>query len=449
MKRLLILVAVVAFTVPLGRVALAADAVDVASQVEFRGYYLDDGVPADVNDMERLMVDLPDTPAFYFVALADDPIEGADIFARDVLDRLPGGTVAVVSPHDLAAVSSDYSDEELNGALDESIKLFDTSYPDGFRAFANALSAMPTSTTAVPAAGTSSGTSSGGGSGILVPLLFIGGFVLLVVFLVRRGKRSDEKVQEKRLAEARKEIRTQLDAIANRILELNDQIRLADNDEATAHFRDASATFDAAQDEFEKATTLVALETLSDRLDHARWQLEAADAITEHREVPPEPKDRPASCFFDPTHRGGTEEATITTPAGSKTVSVCHDCAEKLRRGEKPVPRDIIVGGKRVPAPMAPRSHGGGGFDWMNVFEVVVAGMAAKAQYRNRAPRRSLGSMGGSRRTTPRRSSTRRTTPIPGPSSRTRSTGRSRSTGHTTRSGSSPKIKGRARRRRR
>jgi hypothetical protein len=38
---------------------------------------------------------------------------------------------------------------------------------------------------------------------------------------------------------------------------------------------------------------------------------------------------------------------------------VCAACAEKLRRGEQPRPRDIQVGGQRVPAPQAPTEVGG------------------------------------------------------------------------------------------
>ncbi len=385
MKRLLVwIVAVLILLAPTA--ATAADTADLADQAGFRHYAVEEGAPVDTNAMERLIGDLPASPVLYFIALADDPSDGADIVARDILNALPGGTLVVVAPSDLGAVSTEFSDATLNEALDASIDLFDTSYVDGFRAFAEELvtATVVVTTTAAPE------SSGGGGTGILIPVVLIGGVVLLVLVLTRRGRKSDEKIQHRRLTEARAEIKTQLDTVANRILELSDQVSVADDDEATGHYRSATATFDEVQGAFEKAQTLADLEQLSDRLDTARWELEAADAITEGRPVPPEPEDHPAACFFDPNHRGGIEEASITTPAGSKTVSVCHDCAERLRRGEQPKPRDIIVNGRRVPAPMAPRSHGGGGFDWMNVFQMVVAGMGTAAQYRNRSPRRRM-----------------------------------------------------------
>ncbi len=183
--------------------------------------------------------------------------------------------------------------------------------------------------------------------------------------------------------------------IANEILDLADKVTLSEQDQAEEYFRTASATFQTAQEQLDQATTLAELERLSDQLDTTRWQLEAAEAVVEGRPVPPEPDDRPNSCFFDPTHRAGVEEAKIETAAGTKTVSVCPECAGKLRRGEQPKPRDILVGGRRVPAPMAPRSHGGGGFDWMGAVAVILSGMAQGSSYDfGRRPRRSSG-LGG------------------------------------------------------
>jgi hypothetical protein len=62
-------------------------------------------------------------------------------------------------------------------------------------------------------------------------------------------------------------------------------------------------------------------------------------------------------------------------------VQVCAADAEKLRRGEQPNPRMIEVGGRQVPAPSAPRSYGGGGFSWLDVFAVIVGGMGQARSY--------------------------------------------------------------------
>ena len=71
----------------------------------------------------------------------------------------------------------------------------------------------------------------------------------------------------------------------------------------------------------------------------------------------------------------------MRTAAGAKTVRVCAADAAKLRRGEQPQPRMIEVEGRQVPAPSAPRSYGGGGFSWLEVFAVIVGGMGSARSY--------------------------------------------------------------------
>jgi hypothetical protein len=93
--------------------------------------------------------------------------------------------------------------------------------------------------------------------------------------------------------------------------------------------------------------------------------------VHEGRALPP-PPDSEQACFFDPTHGAGTDHATIETSAGRREVRVCSYCATKLRSGQTPQPRMIEVGGRRVPAAKAPRSHGGGGYDDLGDFSVVL-----------------------------------------------------------------------------
>jgi len=381
--------------------AFAADPVDVADQVDPRGYYIEPGAEVDFDVMEDLVARLTNQATrFYFVALADDPVQGTDEFAEEVLARLdPGATVVVISPGEIGARSDDFSDAELNGAADEAVNDADGSLEGDFEVFAESLVGEQagttgtttdlTATTISSAAGESSG---GGGVGVFIFLAIVVGVIALVFFVNRRSAKRNELSATRRLEEAKQEIKEQLDVIANEILDLADKVTLSERDEAEEYFRTASATYQQAQDQIDKATTLPELERLSDQLDTARWQLEAAEAVVEGRPIPPEPEDRPNACFFDPTHRAGVEEARIETAAGAKMVSVCRECAEKLRRGEQPKLRDIMVGGRRVPAPMAPRSYGGGGFDWMGVVAVILSGLAQGSSYDfGRRPRRSSG----------------------------------------------------------
>ncbi len=399
--------------------AFAADPEDVADQVDPRGYYIE-GAAVDFEVMEDLVSRVTNSETrFYFVALAADPIEGTDEFAEEVLARLdPGATVIVISPGEIGARSDDFSSAELDRAADAAVGDADRSIEADFRVFAESLVAVSAGTTVTSGLTTTTvgsaagGSSGGGGSGALIFLAIVIGVIALVVVATRRSAKQTKQAADRRLEEAKAEIRGQLDVIANEILDLADQVTLSERDQAEEYFRIASATYQQALDRLEGATNLAELERLSDQLDTTRWQLEAAEAVVEGRPIPPEPEDRPNSCFFDPTHRAGVEEAKIDTTAGSKVVSVCRECAAKLRRGEQPKPRDIMVGGRAVPAPMAPRSHGGGGFDWMGAVAIILSGLAQGASYDfGRRPRRPSGLGGlifpssGGLRSTSRRSS--------------------------------------------
>lgn len=424
----------VAFAAP----ALAEVEVDaVAAEVSLDGLYVEPGLDANTSSLNTSIIRAGNNGVRLMVVLLDaDPSGGAVTFADAVLDRVPDGTVLVLSAGGEGMASTEFDQATLDAALDRGF-LAASQAPSGSgdEAFVSAVVDSLTGTTAgaggteVPAA-----TSSGGGSsGFIIMLVIVGGMVLLVWFAVRKGKKSAVQGREKLIAEAKTEIRAQLDAMANTILEITDLVNASSDTQDDTYLREASATFTTADDSFAAANDLNALEALSDRLDGARWQLDAADAIVHGRPVPPRPpKEQRYVCFFDPTHPNATETAQITTPAGTQTVRVCALDAEKLRRGTQPQPRMMDVGGRRVPAPMAPRSYGGGGFDWLDVFTVLAGGMGQGQSYDwggSRPSTRSRSTWSVGRSSSSRRSTTRSS----GSSSRS-SSGGSRSRSGNTRS---------------
>ncbi len=232
----------------------------------------------------------------------------------------------------------------------------------------------------------------------------ISGWVLLVGFVVvvggialvnvRNDRRNDELVAT-RVQSAREEINGQMAVIANEILEFSDRIGVEAHPDAVEHFRSASETYDRADELLAAAATRDDLEDLSDELDIARWELSAAEAIVEGGTVPPRPsEDVPQACFFDPRHGAGVQQAELKTPAGTGSVWVCRSDYEKLARGETPTAREIEVDGSMVPAPQAPRDHGGGGFDWLDAFSIIVGGMGNNYRWR-RPPGRTRAPAGG------------------------------------------------------
>ncbi|MCP5114345.1 MAG: hypothetical protein GY953_26240, partial [bacterium] len=80
-------------------------------------------------------------------------------------------------------------------------------------------------------------------------------------------------------------------------------------------------------------------------------------------------------------HPPATETAVLRTTPADRQVKVCPPDAERLRRGQQPQPPPPNVGGRPIPAPMAPKSYGGGGFGMMDIFEVILGGMAASGGF--------------------------------------------------------------------
>ena len=350
------------------------DVSSILDSLELRGYYLDSGVEVSVDEIE-VLVDRFE--GVYFVGLESEA--DADAVADTLLDGVGSGTIVVLTPSEIGAVSTQYDDEEIDSALDDTVATGGSSYGEDFTEFAASL------TGAEP-------VSEGGGFN-LVPVLIGIGAVGLVGFFIWRGNAERDQAKEKLFGEARAEIRQQMDVIATAIVELADDPRVAGNDTATSHYREASETFRQAESRLTAASSLDQLEDLSDDLDRARWQLDAAQALVEGRPLPPEPsEDAPPPCFFDPTHGTGRVEAEIQTPAGARKVMVCEADAEKLRRGESPDPRQIPYDSQPVPAPRAPRTHGGLGMDWLDVFSILVGGMGRGLPYDwSGGPRRTSG----------------------------------------------------------
>ena len=399
MKRLAILLGTLAL-LSLPFTAGAQTVTDVVSDLD-DGVYVADGLSVDEGSIHDAVNRARNAGFGLSVVLLDeDPSSGATAFADSVLNQLGTGTVLVLSASSEGMVSSEIDQSAIEAALDS-----------GFAAGGGDVGYVDAVVESITGTSTSSSGSSGGGSGFIVLLVIVGGLVLLVWWAIRRSNKASEERRGDLIGEARSEIKDQLDAMANTILEISDLVSASSSTVDNQYLEKAGATYSTSLESYEDANDLRALEDLSDRLDEARWQLDAAAAISEDRPVPdkPEKKERPV-CFFDPTHRDATEMADIQTSSGKRSVRVCRADAERLRSGSQPEPRMINVGGHRMPAPMAPRSHGGGGMDWLETFSMMAGGAGQAASYDwggSRAGRGNRRSSGRARPPSPEKSRAR------------------------------------------
>lgn len=354
---------------------VAAGSVPAAAQsqaeIDLRdqGYYIEPGITPDAASIGRTVKAMRDAGyQFYAISIASETQDTQRV-TDEVVSFFGGGTAIAMGPDSIGATSTEFSPDELDTALDVvPPEATDAEVVESFARFLapEVFEALPTP---------DPGVSSNGG----IPWGFLGVIALGVggtYLLIRSSSKREERSRRQDLDEAREEIQAQLDAIANEILEDNEAVSLSDNEEAKDYFEQASKTYAEATDELEKAGSLDELENITDRLDEARWQLAACQALRDGEPVPPKPQRERATCFFDPTHPPATQKATLRTKAGDREVMVCDEDAERLRKGEEPRPRMINVGGRPTPAPMAPRSYGGGGFGGLDVFTILVGGLA-------------------------------------------------------------------------
>jgi hypothetical protein len=387
--------------------AVAVEGGEVAAVLREQGFYVEPGSEDVDRDALRAQF-APGTTDVRPVILAGTPSGGVLTFAEDVITRLgQDATVLVISPDQIRVVSTAATDDEVNGALDTAKGALDFETADAGEIALAFARAYPASA----GAPTRTRPQDGGGGGVPIGVLLAGGALAVtgvVALGAQRWRRGRYRRSRRVMAEARAEVREQIDVLTGRIERLSGDVELA-GPEASALFNEAAAAYDKAQEDVERTAAPQELERVSDELDHARWQLEAVEALLEGRDTPSRPEREPA-CFFDPTHGAGVVQATIDAPPAEREAPVCASCAGELQAGRAPQPRMIVVGGRQVPAPLAPRPYGGGGLDWLSDFSVILGGHRAPYGWGGYArPRRSPAAAGNGRSARGRTSSTTRT----------------------------------------
>jgi hypothetical protein len=184
----------------------------------------------------------------------------------------------------------------------------------------------------------------GGGEGTLIVLgaLALGGGGLV---LARRRRRQREEAAE--LEEVRDTVRAD-------VVQLGEEIRALDLDiqmptasqEAKADYEQALGAYERASAAVDRARRPEDLEPVGQAAEEGRFAMASARARLEGREPPA----RTPPCFFDPRHGPSSREVEWSPPWGEpRMVPACEADAQRVERGEDPDPREVTVGGQRVP----------------------------------------------------------------------------------------------------
>lgn len=376
---------------------------DVVGALDATGAYVEEGSGADPDEVAEVVAAIADAgDRWGLVALAAPPPAGSTIHAEELLGELrsrgsPIDTVVVLAggPSPEVGVMSLVHD---NSALDRGIDRA----ADRLRSHpAAGFAALYAATTGKDLRGLPGDLGDAGtiGTGRPSGLLVTGGIVVLLaggaLFLMWRANRSSRTRLARQIEASRREIAEQVSAVADSILALDDRVRIAEPD-VRQRFAEVNRTYAEVREQVGAATTLPQLEALQDRMDDARWEVAAIEAILDGRPEPERPPEGPAACFFDPTHGAGTEQVELRSAMGTGTVGVCRNCAALLAKGEQPPTRMVEVGGRKVPAAAAPRAAGGEGLDLGRVLSSLVIGgvlMGGFGGRRRRGP--WIGGFGG------------------------------------------------------
>lgn len=448
MKRgLMLLSLVVALILAVLPAAVAQDSEEVAASVAETGVYVASGSDASAVRVGELVGALRNAGEnISMVVLDEEPLAGATTFAGAVSDRVGGGLVLVVAPETIGidGISQEFGDVEIEEAVNASfagesdlgvLEIFTETLIGNVVATDTGDGAS--ATTPEPAAAGSETTS--GGNGFLIFLVVVAGGALLFFWWRSRQAKTKGPRLHPGLAEAKEAVQQQINAVANDIIDMEDEVRGADNDRVDEFYQAAGRTYNTVTEAFPEATTPQAVLDLSNELDEAIWQLDSAEALLDGKPLPDRPRPKrlpapePAGAPSDSRPSGGS-----ALPPRPSYDQPTFDRRSSRRSSYSTGPgvMDLLMG--VAGAMMAGRGRGGGG---------LLGGLGS---------RRSSTTTARSRRVPPQQfpsvPSSRSGGPIvPSPSRSSSSRGSSRSSGSRssrTRRGKTGRVRAGGRRRR-
>lgn len=214
---------------------------------------------------------------------------------------------------------------------------------------------------------------SGGGISFFWIVVLIGGGFFL--FSRMRRKRREQQLRTERLQEVRDVAEEDLVALGEDLRALEIDVEMPqEDDRAKESYVQALSCYERASAGLDRVQKPQDLEPVSAALEEGRWAMASARAHLDGRPAP----ERRSPCFFDPRHGPSLKDVEWTPPGGApREVPACADDARLVERGEEPVSREVMVGGRSTPYWGAPSYYGpwaGGYFGGFGLFEGMLLG---------------------------------------------------------------------------
>ncbi len=271
------LAAVLALLLPAGSAgAQTVDIEAVADEVDATGRYLE----RDVDAAALEAIDRANADGVAFVRL-DTPQDGASA-AQELAVELASrdsryGAVIVLTNNSVYARGVS---ETLSAVPPDVTNLF------GNGQIAEGIDAVVDNLDGAARGGDPRNTGSDGGGfpWILVVVLAIGAFLLVNMV---RGRRKTRKLEAKTIEDDRAEIKEQLRANADRVIELGDEVIATKDAELIAVYEEASRAYQNVSTEIDNAKTAAEVDALDDQIDKAEWQFEVIEAKLSGKPAPP------------------------------------------------------------------------------------------------------------------------------------------------------------------
>lgn len=316
MKRLFVSLFCALVLLASGSLALAADPGEAADGIADDGVFVERGASATEAEIGALVaVARNEGENLSIVVLSQEPVSGATTFADAVVDRVGRALVIVIAPESVgyAGTGDVFTVDDLDTALDAALEEGGDD-ADFARTFVETL-------TGQTAVSPDPGGSGNGGSGFIVLVVIAVVLVGGILWVLNRSRKRAESLSAERLAAARAEVQRRIDDVANDLLDLEDEVRVADNARADRFYNEAGATYREVSDALATAHTPADLIDLSNRLDVAIWQLDTAEAILDGTDFPERPEPRSIEPQPTAERTGPIDTSNLPRPSPARRTT--------------------------------------------------------------------------------------------------------------------------------